>query len=246
MRVSVVLAVWNGERYLDEALRSVLAQTRQPDEIVAVDDGSVDGTASILAAYPSIRTLRQPNAGPAISRNRGVSEAAGDVVALLDHDDVWEPHKLALQVAALEADPALGFALCAIDNFLTPGLPAVPAWVDRRAIGVPQPGFGTGSLVVRRSAFERVGPFDPATAPCDDSDWLVRALDAGIRFIHLDQALVRRRIHDRNLSNDSRGPAYRHAMMARILHASLVRRRAVAGGGRGADRAPCEHSKTGA
>jgi len=224
MRVSVVLAVRDGERFLDEALRSVFAQHRPPDEVVAVDDGSVDATASILAHYPPIRVLQQSNTGAAIARNRGVSEATGDVVALLDHDDVWDAAKLSSQVSALEADPSLGFVLCAIDNFLTPGLEAVPAWVDRRTIGVPQPGYGTGTLCMRRSTFERVGPFDPATAPCDDSDWLVRALDAGVRFSHLDRPLVRRRIHDGNLSADSRA-AHRHAMMAHILHASLVRRR---------------------
>lgn len=225
MRVSVVLAVRDGERFLDEALRSVFAQRRPPDEVVAIDDGSIDATASILARYPPIRVLQQPNTGAAIARNRGIAEATGDVVALLDHDDVWDAAKLSLQAAALEADPSLGFVLCAIDNFLTPGMDAVPAWVDRRTIGVPQPGYGTGTLCMRRSAFERVGLFDPATAPCDDSDWLVRALDAGVRFSHLDRPLVRRRIHDGNLSADIRGPAHRHAMMAHILHASLVRRR---------------------
>lgn len=225
MRISVVLAVRDGERFLDEALRSVFAQRRPPDEIVAIDDGSADATASILARYPSIRVRRQTNTGAAVARNHGISEATGDVVALLDHDDVWDAEKLASQVAALDADPSLGFVLCAIDNFLTPGLGAIPAWVDPRTIGVPQPGFGTGTLCMRRSAFERVGPFDPATAPCDDSDWLVRALDAGVAFIHLEAPLVRRRIHDANLSGDIRGPAHRRAMMARILHASLVRRR---------------------
>lgn len=225
MRISVVLPVWNGERYLDEAIRSVLAQSRLPDELVAVDDGSDDGSAAVLARYRSLRVVGQANSGCAIARNRGVAETSGDAVAFLDQDDVWHPDKLALQAAALAADPSLGFVACAIENFVTPGLAAPPAWLDPRMLGAPQPGYGANTLVVRRAALDRVGPFDCARQPIDDSDWLVRALDADIRFAHLDRPLVRRRIHDRNLSGSLREPGARHALMARILHASLARRR---------------------
>ena len=73
-----------------------------------------------------------------------------------------------------------------------------------------------------------VGLFDPAQVPLDDSDWLVRALDAGLRYVHLDAPLVRRRIHARNITGTVRGTPAHAATMARILHASLARRRAAA------------------
>ncbi|MEO8537246.1 MAG: glycosyltransferase [Betaproteobacteria bacterium] len=226
MRLTVVVTVHDGERFLDDAVRSVFKQTRPPDEIVAVDDGSTDRSASLLAAYPQIRVLSQSNRGCAIARNRGIAEASGDIVALLDQDDVWDARKLELQMAAFAADPALGFAVCAIRNFLSPGLTQLPGWVDARTLGVDQRGYGTGTLVVRVAAFGRVGPFDAAKVPLDDSDWIVRAIDAGLPYVHVDRAIVHRRIHVHNLSGTVGVEARRHALMAHILHASLVRRRA--------------------
>ena len=102
----------------------------------------------------------------------------------------------------------------------------VPKWLDPRMLGVPQHGFGTSSLMVRRAIFEAVGPFDPSQVPIDDSEWLVRALDAGVRYVHLNDVLVRRRIHDNNLSGTQRGTQAQGSAMAHILHASLKRRRA--------------------
>jgi glycosyltransferase involved in cell wall biosynthesis len=225
MRVTVVLTVHNGERFLGEAIDSLLAQTRAADEIIAVDDGSTDGSAGILAAYPQIRVMAQAQSGCAVARNRGIAAATGDTVALLDQDDVWDRDKLKLQLAALDAEPALGFAVCAIRIFLTPGLDAAPAWVHPRTLGVAQRGFGTGTLVLRQWAFARAGAFDPAKAPLDDSDWFVRAIDAAIGYVHVNDAIVHRRIHDRNLSGSVDAESARHALMARILHASLARRR---------------------
>jgi len=225
MRLTIVLTVHDGERFLGEAIDSVLAQTRAVDEIIAVDDGSSDGSAGILAAYPQIRVIPQSQSGCAVARNRGIAAATGDTVALLDQDDVWDRDKLRLQVTALDADPALGFAVCAIRNFLTPGLDAAPAWVNPRTLGVAQRGFGTGTLVLRRWAFARAGPFDPTKAPLDDSDWFVRAIDADIGYVHVNDAVVHRRIHDRNLSGSVNADSARHLLMARILHASIARRR---------------------
>jgi hypothetical protein len=97
--------------------------------------------------------------------------------------------------------------------------------VDPRTLGVAQRGFGTGTLVMRQWAFAQTGPFDPTKAPLDDSDWFVRAVDAEIGYVHVNEAVVHRRIHDRNLSGSVDAESARHSLMARILHASLARRR---------------------
>lgn len=100
--VSVVVAAYDAERFLADALDSVAAQTAPPFETVVVDDGSTDRTAEVAARHPlGVRLVRQANAGSAAARNRGVAEARGTHVAFLDADDVWLPHKLARQLAAL-------------------------------------------------------------------------------------------------------------------------------------------------
>lgn len=229
MKVSVVVPVFNGERFLDEALDSVRWQTLPAAEVIAVDDGSTDSSAILLAAYPEVRVVSQSNAGCAAARNRGAALAVNDVIAFLDQDDIWLPDRLARAAAALAENPAIGFVVCVTENFLTPGLDVAPAWLDSRMLGVRQHGFGTCALMVRRATLATVGPFDSSMVPFDDTEWLVRALDAGTRYLHLNDMLVRRRIHERNLSGTLRGTPAQGNAMARILHASLKRRQSTGG-----------------
>ncbi|MGQ9503351.1 MAG: glycosyltransferase family 2 protein [Thermogutta sp.] len=99
-RISVVIPVFNGERFLAEAIRSALAQTLPPYEILVVDDGSTDESAELAESFgPPVRVLREENRGEAAARNCGIEAARGDWIAFLDCDDVWKPEKLALQAA---------------------------------------------------------------------------------------------------------------------------------------------------
>jgi len=93
--ISCIVPVFNGERYVSEALDSILAQTYRPLEIIVADDGSIDGTAAVVASYgEQVIYLRQANAEPA-ARNLGLSAARGEFVAFLDAVDLWHPEKLA-------------------------------------------------------------------------------------------------------------------------------------------------------
>ncbi|NNF13911.1 MAG: glycosyltransferase [Gemmatimonadetes bacterium] len=101
---SVVIPVYNKERYLVETIDSVLAQTLPPEEIVVIDDGSTDRSAEIAASYGSqVHLIRQSNSGESVARNEGIEASTGEWIALLDGDDVWEPEKLERQFQALEA-----------------------------------------------------------------------------------------------------------------------------------------------
>lgn len=224
MRLSVVLPVFNGALYLVAAIDSVLAQTRPADELIAVDDGSTDDSRTLLARYPALQVISQANSGCAAARNAGVAFASGDAIAFVDQDDIQCTDRFARQIDALQADPRLGFVVCAQQNFLSETMAQPPSWCDPRTLAAPQHGFGANTLLVRREVFSRVGPFDPGKVPLDDSDWMVRALDAGERYLHLDAALVRRRIHDANLSARRATPRGMH-LIARTLHESLERRR---------------------
>src|SRR5262245_16865951 len=125
--ISVIIPVYNGERYLAEALVSVLAQTHPPTEIIVVDDGSTDTTAQIAQRYaPRIHYHFRPRgavSGAAAARNHGAYLAQGDYLAFLDADDVWLPDKLRLQMAAFAHDPALDQVFGHVQQFISPELP---------------------------------------------------------------------------------------------------------------------------
>src|SRR5436305_1029668 len=88
--ISVIIPVYNGERYLGEAIESVLAQSYHWLEIILVDDGSTDGSATVAKQFsPAVQVVRQPNLGAGAARNRGIALAQGEFLAFLDADDLW-------------------------------------------------------------------------------------------------------------------------------------------------------------
>ncbi|HEX8206072.1 MAG TPA: glycosyltransferase [Solirubrobacteraceae bacterium] len=218
--VSVVVPVFNGERFLAETLESALAQDHEPVEVIVVDDGSTDGSAEVAARYP-VTVLRQENAGVAAARNAGAAAAKGELLAFLDQDDLWHPEKLSRQVAALAARPELGYAMCRMEVRLEPGMEK-PAWLPADWLA---PGGIPASIpsawMVRRETFDRVGPFDPRYAIACDSDWLARAKDDGVPFEYVGATLLRWRIHPGNNVHDTRRAM---SELAHVLHASVQRR----------------------
>ncbi|MBK8993570.1 MAG: glycosyltransferase family 2 protein, partial [Gammaproteobacteria bacterium] len=108
--VSVVIPAYNAAAFIERAVDSVLTQSYRSREVLVVNDGSTDRTGEVLARYGSaIRVIDQPNGGLSSARNRGIREARGEFVALLDADDRWLPEKLERQVQAMVADPGIGF-----------------------------------------------------------------------------------------------------------------------------------------
>jgi glycosyltransferase involved in cell wall biosynthesis len=106
-RISVVIPAYNAARFLEETLDSVLAQTCPPDEVLVVDDGSTDQTASLAGRYaPAVQVISQANSGESVARNLGLARVSGDWVAWLDADDAWEPTKLEAQTEIIQAGDA--------------------------------------------------------------------------------------------------------------------------------------------
>ena len=222
-RVSVVVPAYNSERYLGEALRSVLSQTRAPSELIMVDDGSSDGTASVARSFgDDVRYVRQPNGGIGSARNRGVELASGEHIAFLDADDLWEPGKLQRQLAALEEGPQLDMVFGHVRQFVSPELPAEVKARLRCPEG-SQPGYSAGAMLARRATLERVGPFATDLHVGEFIDWMARARELGLRELMLDEVVLVRRLHDTN-----QGVRHRDHMgdFAHVLKASLDRRRA--------------------
>ena len=194
MRLSVVIPAHDAEATIGSAIRSALAQTRAPGEVVVVDDGSADDTVGVVARFgDAVRVLRQPQSGPSAARNTGVAAASGDWVAFLDADDQWHPAKLEHQCAlATEADTVL-VATDWARELPTGPLPAV---LPQSTVGTDAllllNRFQTSTVLLRRDAFMTLGGFDTTLDGVEDWDLWLRASRVGT-VVKLDWPLVRYR-----------------------------------------------------
>jgi glycosyltransferase involved in cell wall biosynthesis len=222
--ISCIIPVFNGERYLREAIGRILQQTYHPVEIIVADDGSTDGTASVVAGYDEqVMYLQQPHAGPAAARNLGLSIARGEFVAFLDADDLWHLEKLTRQMARFQARPELDLCITHIQNFWSPELQEEVAHFDQHPLSQPFPGYVAQTLLARRALFNAAGQFNPALQHGGVKDWFLRMAEHGASMELLTEILVYRRLHETNLSH--RKAATNREEHLRLVKASLERRR---------------------
>lgn len=219
--VSVIIPVYNGARFLREALESVFAQTYRPIEVIVVDDGSADDSGVIAQSFPEVRYVRQQNAGVAAARNNAIQIARGEFLAFLDQDDLWTPEKLKVQVDHLLNNPELGYTLTQLQFFLEPGT-TLPPWFKKELLTTVHPGWVVGTLVVRRTVFDQVGDFATEYSAANDSDWFFRAKAAEIPMVVVPELLLRKRIHE---ANDSGRAKEILSELLRVVKTSLDRQR---------------------
>ncbi len=219
--VSVIIPVYNGDRYLAEAIESVVQQTYQPIEIILVDDGSTDNSANIARSYKQVRYIYQSNQGVAVARNVGISQARGEFIALLDQDDRWTPNKLSVQIKYLLEHQNIGYTLAKMRVFLEPGTEK-PSWLKAEYLSEDIPGYIVGSLVIRKSVLEKVGEFNLHYKFGNDSDWFFRANDAGIPMTILPETLLYKRVHGANESHKIQPMT---AEMLQLVRSSIQRKR---------------------
>lgn len=221
-RVSVVIPCWNGERYLAEAVESVLRQPSGVREVVVVDDGSTDGTVAVARSFGApVTVLHQPHVGVSAARNRGIERTSGELVAFLDADDVWPNDRLEHQLAALDGDPSLGMVMGHVEQFVSPELPSEMHHLFRFD-PAPLPFRSSGTLLVRRSVLGFVGGFSTRYESGEFMDWILRSEELGVKSEILSNVLLRRRLHRANhgvVRRDSRED-YLH-----VIKAALDRRR---------------------
>ena len=210
--VSVFTPTFNGERFVGETIESVLAQTHEEVEHVLVDDGSTDGTREILREYerrdPRVRVIQfDERRGPTRRRNDALDAARGDYLAWLDHDDLFTPHKLELQVAALEADPGAGFSFGDYERFDD----ATGALLERSLLRnggevldrlyVEGCFIASSTVTMRRAALERRGlRLRDSHFSFGDDHFLWLALSLDWRAAFVDAVLTRLRVHGLNES----------------------------------------------
>jgi glycosyltransferase involved in cell wall biosynthesis len=211
-----VIPVFNGERFLREAVQSVLDQKYSPVEIIIVDDGSTDGTETVARGFrETVRYLKQTNKGPAAARNRGIEHAQGSLLAFADADDLWPPEKLGLQLPYLIEDPAIEIVMGRIQQVFV-------AQDQGEPFGEPAFSVNLGSAVIRKSVFERVGLFDETMRYSEDVDWFMRAREGGAAIKTIDAVVLLYRQHDQNMT---RGKSTSELNVLKALKRSLDRRR---------------------
>lgn len=206
--VTVALPVFNGGAFLHDAIDSVLSQQGWDLHLVAVDDGSTDDSAELLASRAraderiSVITMAH-NRGVAIARNAAVRSRNDPLIAMIDQDDIWLPNRLDVGWSALCSDPTLAFTTGRVE-FEEPDGP-LPSWFRPDWLKGPQPGELFGTLLAwRHRAWNAVGDLDENLRLGDDTDWFVRARDLGIAHLMVPDVLLRRRVHTSNASRDTR------------------------------------------
>jgi len=207
--ISVVMPTHNSAQFVADAVRSVLAQTYSPVELIVVDDGSTDETLKVLEPFRTrIKCVRQPNRGPSAARNRGIRESRGELIAFLDSDDQWLPEKLARQWEIMQANPRVGLVHTG-NLVLQQGSGKIceplrdcgkPSGDLSKSIFLANP-IVTSTVLVRRACLDHDHCFDENLRTCEDYDLWIR-LASVVEFAYVDVALAIYRCHTHNTSRN--------------------------------------------
>ena len=203
--VSAIVPTWNNADYASRAVRSVLAQTYKPVQVVVADDGSTDGTVDALRAFGDRITLvESEHRGIPFTRNAALSAAKGQIVAFLDSDDEWLPRKLELCAPRLIEDAAVGavYTRVLVRDEVKKQTYELPVYNREGHLGrdlFTECRMSTSSLVVRRSVLDRVGLFDEELLRAQDWDMMIRLAEAA-RYAFVNEPLTVRRLHSQNIS----------------------------------------------
>jgi glycosyltransferase involved in cell wall biosynthesis len=238
----VVIPAYNVERFVADAIESVFAQTHVPTEVIVINDGSTDGTGDVVSRFRGrITYVEQENRGLAGARNAGLAVASGDVIGLLDADDVWLPERLERCVTLLMKRPEIGFVTTDAwliedttpteqrfnDNDLTRDFPET----NQLARFIRSNVF-FASVVARRELYDRHGWFDESLRRSEDYDMWLRFLAGGEIAARIEEPLAYYRLRSNSLSADQ--PAQRAAHRA-VLEKQLHEVARIIGSGFGPD-----------
>ncbi len=207
--VTAIIPVYNGKRYLREAVESVIYQSVLPDRLLIIDDGSTDGSVEVLEGINSsvpITVITQPNAGQAAARNRGVALADTECIALLDQDDRWYPRHIEVMLQPLSANPKMGWVYTNCDAVGEDGKMRIRNLLDSYPVTHPKRDLRTclsedmfilpSASMIRKRAFEAVGGFDERFCGYEDDDLFLRLFVAGWGNEYIPESHSTWRIHD--------------------------------------------------
>lgn len=209
--VSVIIPVYNGEKYLQACLDSVSSQTYKTLETLIVDDGSTDRSMEIAENWPGPKTLiRQKNGDVSSARNAGAEAARGEFLAFLDQDDLWEPEKVRKQIALFSADPSLDLVFTDLIKFFPGGKRHHASDKHTLALSLTRENLFKklavknvlmpSAVMVKKSSFMHAGRFDPSFKTCGDYELWLRMAAMDMNFRYLPEPLTLYRYHGENTS----------------------------------------------
>jgi glycosyltransferase involved in cell wall biosynthesis len=216
--VSVVIPLYNHAAYIHQAVTSVMDQTMPVHELIVVDDGSTDSSASAMKTlcerYPQLVFWSQPNQGAHQAINSGIHRATGELVAILNSDDLYHPERMEACACIFLEDPKVQAVATGIEFMNDAGKPVENSWYDKAldfykkvgdlGLGLVNGNFimTTSNLVVRRSVFHDIGYFS-SLRYTHDLDFFLRMLTKGMKVCLLDKPLMRYRIHASNTISEN-------------------------------------------
>lgn len=212
--ISVIIPAYNAERYLGEAIESILKQTLPVSEIIVVDDGSTDGTASVARSYDSVIYLSHKQSGSGAARNLGVQRASGEWLSFLDADDLWHPEKLRRQFEAFRGDSPPSLVFSQIVEFTSADLSSEAA-SQLQPRTEPMPGLLCSSMVISRTDFLATGGFPTELKLGEFIAWYDIATNMGLKPFIIPEVLVFRRLHETNQGRQNRGHLSQFALIAK-------------------------------
>jgi glycosyltransferase involved in cell wall biosynthesis len=198
--ISVIIPVFNGEEFIQEAIESIFSQKYHPIEIIIIDDGSKDSTKKIVSQFPEIQYHYQTNQGPAKARNVGLSFAGGSLIAFLDADDYWSDQKLDIQFNLMKNNPSVDIVLGHV-QFICP----VQKQKDNyKYVPYLQPWMAPslGNALIKRSVFDLIGNLDEEQFYCDDIDWFKRVREKNLTILEHNDVTYYYRRHENNITNN--------------------------------------------
>lgn len=209
--ISVIIPVYNGEMFLQEAIDSLLRQNYLPLEIIVVDDGSTDSTATIAIKNSAVRYFFQENSGPASARNNGLKKASGEFIAFLDCDDFYDNENLFCLSFCLKDNKDVDIAEGKIQlmNYNKTAF-------KYENTSLPIYSCSLSSCLFRKRVFNKVGFLDERLIYAEDIDWFIRAWENGIFKKRLDVLSLYCRRHQYNMTNNAELRSHFRLLMHRF------------------------------
>ncbi len=204
--VSVIIHTYNNEKFIVETLESVLNQTYKDYEIIVIDDGSVDSTRNMLLPYmQKIKYHYKENGGIASAKNAGISLSKAEFIAFLDHDDLWVPDKLKMQMECFNENPQAGLVYAKYTSFRdgkelrTKPEKGYSGWIFKELLA--KSFIQTSTVIVKREYLNAIGPYDESFSLGDEYDMFLR-ISKKFQCGFINKGLTRYRIHDTNASKN--------------------------------------------
>ena len=208
VRISVIIPVYNVQKYIKKTLESIQSQTKKVFEIIVVDDGSTDQTLEIVKKYP-VRIFQQKNQGPSAARNYGASQATGEWLAFLDGDDLWEPQKIEMVLNEIKSHPDVelissnvsrgneddGWIPMDFHSRYNKNKPFLNQIFRRNFIA-------TSTVVIKKTKFDEVGGFNPSLRIAEDLDLWIRLASGNVNYRIINKILTLYRAHSDSTTVD--------------------------------------------